>query len=86
MDNAAPHKPDFGSCCDDMKAVLEADDFDPLIAVGDNGILYMSVGMLEAEDGEADVVDHPLLFCPFCGKQVQTIDEIEAKAGTQDDD
>ncbi len=76
----------FGSCCEDMKSVLEADEFDPLIAVADNGILYMSVGMLEAEDDEANVIDHPILFCPFCGKHIQTIEEIEAKAGPQDDE
>ena len=74
---------EFGSCCDELKEVVESSEFDPLIAVGDNGILYMSIGMLQAEEGEANVVDHPVFFCPFCGTQVQTVEDIEAKLGSQ---
>ena len=74
--------PEFGSCCDELKEVLEGQDFDPLIGVGDNGILYMSIGMLDTDDeGEANVVDHPVFFCPFCGTKLQTVDEVEAKSG-----
>lgn len=73
----------FGSCCEEMKEVLEAQDFDPLIAVGDDTVLYMSIGMLDAEDGEASVIDHPVFFCPFCGTGVQTREEVEAKGGGQ---
>ena len=69
----------FGSCCDDLKEVLTPQEFDPLIAVGDDGVLYMSIGMLDAENGEANVVDHPIFFCPFCGTEVQTAEEVEAK-------
>ncbi len=76
----------FGSCCEELKEVLEASDFDPLIAVGDEGILYMSIGMLDdAEDGEANVIDHPVFHCPFCGTKLQTREEVEAKSGGQDD-
>lgn len=70
----------FGSCCDAMKEILETKDFDPLVAVGDDDILYMSIGMLGAEGGEASVVDHPVFFCPFCGTEVQTEAEVEAKS------
>jgi hypothetical protein len=27
------------------------------------------------------MVDHPVYFCPFCGKGLQTEAEVEAKAG-----
>lgn len=76
-------KGEFGSCCDELKEVLVAQDFDPLIATGDDGILYMSIGMLDADGGEANVIDHPVFFCPFCGTKVQTPEEVEAKGGGQ---
>jgi hypothetical protein len=71
----------FGSCCEGLKDVLTSDEFEPLIAVDDSGVLYMSVGMLDAESDEANMVDHPVYFCPFCGKGLQTEAEVEAKAG-----
>ena len=74
----------FGSCCEDLKEVITSDEFDPLVAVGDDGILYMSIGMLDADNGEANVIDHPVFFCPFCGTKVQTQEEIEAKGGGSD--
>ena len=70
----------FGSCCEAMKEILETKDFDPLVAVGDDDILYMSIGMLGAEGGEANVIDHPVFFCPFCGTEVQTEAEVDAKS------
>ncbi len=72
---------EFGSCCESLKDAMKSDGFEPLIAV-DNGVLYMSVGLLEAGGDEADTVDHPMFFCPFCGKGVQTESEVEAKVGT----
>lgn len=71
----------LGSCCEEMSEVLNAQDFDPLLAIGDDGILYMSIGMLDAEEGEANVIDHPAFFCPFCGTEIQTREEVEAKSG-----
>lgn len=76
----------FGTCCDDLKEVLASEDFDPLIAVGDDGVLYMSVGVVDMEEGEVNMVDHPVFFCPFCGTKLQTPEEVEAKAGSGDDD
>jgi hypothetical protein len=70
---------EFGSCCESLKDAMKSDEFEPLIAV-DNGVLYMSVGLLEAGGDEADTVDHPMFFCPFCGKGVQTEAEVEARS------
>jgi len=39
----------FGSCCDMLKDAMSDQDFDPLIAVGDDGVLCMSVGMVDVE-------------------------------------
>jgi hypothetical protein len=71
----------FGGCCEGLKDALTNEEFEPLIAVDDSGVLYMSVGMLNAESDEADMVDHPIYFCPFCGTKLQTEEEVEAKTG-----
>ena len=64
----------FGSCCEILKDVLQkADEFEPLIAEEDPGILYMSIGLMaEERDDEPNMVDHPVFFCPFCGTKLQT--------------
>ena len=70
----------FGSCCGELKEALTSSDFDPLITVGEDGVLYMSVGLIELEDEDANIVDHPIFFCPFCGTKLQSPDEVNAKA------
>lgn len=76
----------FGSCCDELKEAIAGEEFEPLITVGEDGILYMSVGLLEIEDDEPGMVDHPLFYCPFCGKHVQTIEDVQAKSGQDDEE
>ena len=39
----------FGGCCEVLKDVLESEEFEPLIAADDDGILYMSIGMVDPE-------------------------------------
>lgn len=70
----------FGDCCDELKDALSGDDFEPLIAVGEDGVLYLSVGLIDLEDEEPGMVEHPLFFCPFCGTKVQSEDDVKAKA------
>lgn len=65
---------------------MSGEEFEPLITVGDNGVLYMSVGLVEINDEEPGMVDHPVFFCPFCGKGVQTPEDVEAKSGDEEDD
>ena len=72
---------DFGSCCEELKEAMGGEEFEPLITVGEDQILYMSVGLLSLEDDEPAMMDHPLFFCPFCGTRVQTEDEVRAKSG-----
>lgn len=72
----------FGSCCDGLKDALAGEDFEPLLAVDEDGVLYMSVGLLETEaEDEPNMVDHPVFFCPFCGTKLQTPEEVDAKTG-----
>ena len=73
----------FGSCCEVLKDVLESHEFEPLIAEDDDGILYLSIGMVDPEkEDDPNMVDHPVFFCPFCGAKLQTPEEVDAKAKT----
>ncbi|MFM1816260.1 MAG: hypothetical protein RLZ98_2955 [Pseudomonadota bacterium] len=69
----------FGSCCDELKEALAAHGFEPFISVGDDGVLYMSVGEVLLEGEQHNYVDHPIFFCPFCGTSLQSRDEIMAR-------
>ncbi len=71
----------FGGCCSELKEAMSGEEFEPLIAVGPDGVLYMSVGLVDLEDQEQGMVDHPVFFCPFCGKGLQTSDEVQRKTG-----
>ena len=73
----------FGSCCEELKEALEGGDFEPLITVGEDGVIYLTVGLVDLEDEEPGLVDHPLFYCPFCGKGLQTPEEVRAKAGAE---
>jgi hypothetical protein len=39
--------------------------------------------MLDAAGEEDNVVDHPVYFCPFCGKGLQTEAEVATKVGPE---
>lgn len=67
---------EFGSCCTELKEAMSGKEFDPLIVVGEDGILYMSVGLIDIEGEEPGMVDHPVFFCPFCGTELQARDEM----------
>lgn len=76
----------FGSCCGDLNDAMSGEEFEPLITVGEDGVLYMSVGLVELDDDEPGMVDHPVFFCPFCGKGLQTAEEVKAKTGDDDEE
>ena len=73
----------FGTCCEELKEALEGGDFEPLITVGPDEVIYMTVGLVDLEEDEPGLVDHPLFFCPFCGTKLQTPEEVRAKAGAE---
>ncbi len=76
----------FGTCCTELKEAMAGEDFDPLITLGDDGVLYMAVGLIDLEEDEPGLVDHPLFFCPFCGTRLQTADKVKAKVGSEPDE
>ena len=69
----------FGSCCETLKGAMNDEEFDPLITVGEDGILYIAVGLIDVEENQPSTVDYPLFHCPFCGKELQTEAEVDAK-------
>jgi len=72
----------FGTCCESLKDAMQSEEFEPLIAQDEDGVLYMSVGMLDTEsEDDPNMVDHPVFFCPFCGTKLQTPEEVDAKVG-----
>ncbi len=76
----------FGSCCEELKDAMSGEEFEPLITLGDDGVLYMSVGLVELDEDEPGMVDHPVFFCPFCGQGLQTPEEVKEKTGDDDED
>jgi hypothetical protein len=68
----------FGSCCKDLGDALVLPP-KPLLKVMENGVLYLTVGYTETSQGFA-WFDQALLFCPFCGKQLQDREEIRRKS------
>jgi hypothetical protein len=74
----------FGDCCENLKDAMQGEDFEPLIAVDDEGVLYLSVGLLglDGQDDEANTIDYPMFFCPFCGSKLQTPEQIDAKTSS----
>jgi hypothetical protein len=81
----APHS--FGSCCQRLKEAMakpgddEEEGLEPLISVGDDGVLYMAIHLDVTDPEELGTADHPVFFCPFCGTKLQSAEEVEAKAG-----
>ena len=73
----------FGSCCEELKEALDGSEFEPLITVGEDDVIYMTVGLVDLEGDEPGLVDHPLFFCPFCGTKLQSVEDVRAKAGAE---
>lgn len=47
--------------------------------IEDNGLLYFTVGYMKTDQGPG-FYDQAVIFCPFCGKQLQTRESIATKA------
>jgi TIR domain-containing protein len=74
----------FDACCEALKDAMTNEEFEPLFAIDESSILYMSVGVMDAKGkNEPKMVDHPVYFCPFCGTELQTESEVEAKLTAQ---
>jgi len=75
-------EPVFGSCCKDLADAMSAPP-NSFLHVADIGVLYLAVGYAQTERGPA-FFDQAIIYCPFCGTQVQDRAEIARKAGKTD--
>lgn len=73
----------FGDCCAELQDALEGDGFEPLITVGSDNILYAAVGLIEMEEDEPGMLDHPIFFCPFCGTKLQDREIVSAQIASE---
>ena len=72
------HQGFFGSCCKDLKDAMTTPTTS-MFRVETNGVLYFSVGYVTTPQGNG-WFDQAVIFCPFCGKQLQTREEIKRKS------
>ncbi len=68
-------------CCERLKQCLSWWREPTFHRIGDAASpLFLRVGHSPVQDGRAEaeaLVDYPVHFCPFCGKQLQTPEEVE---------
>jgi len=69
------YKGPFGSCCAELKKCMQQPN--ALIRVFHNS-LFHTIGYVQTEEG-IGWFDHAIIFCPFCGKQLQDRDELKKK-------
>lgn len=67
-----------GECCEDLRKAMH-DPPSPLIRVEVDGTLFMAIGYARTDRG-VGWFDHAVIFCPFCGARVQTVEEIKLRA------
>ena len=73
-------------CCDELDNVINSEEVTPLIHRDETGVLYMSVGCVQLDENEDDDdgnnlgwLDAAVFYCPFCGTQLQTAEEVDEK-------
>ena len=66
----------FGSCCGDLRDAMKTPP-NSFFRVEGNGVLYLTIGYGQTEQGRA-WFDQAVLYCPFCGAELQDRDEIRA--------
>jgi len=67
----------FGTCCRDLADAM-AQPPESFFHVEENGVLYLAVGYTPTENGPG-FFDQAVLFCPFCGSQLQTREEVSSR-------
>lgn len=53
-----------------------------MLRIAENGILYLSVGYIRTREGAA-WMDDAILYCPFCGTQLQTREQVLARTADE---
>ena len=72
------YKGAFGSCCKDLSDAMKQPP-NSFFFVEKNNVFYLTVGYVQTEKGPG-WFDQAVIYCPFCGKQLQSREEIKKKA------
>jgi hypothetical protein len=59
----------FEPCCKDMTTAMSFPAGRHFFV--ENGVLMLTVARAILNDGSEGILEHPVRFCPFCGKPVQ---------------
>jgi hypothetical protein len=59
----------FEPCCKDMTTAMSVPAGRHFFV--ENGVLMLTVARAILKDGSEGIIEHPVRFCPFCGKPVQ---------------
>lgn len=70
------HQGAFGSCCQELADCLDIPNSS--FRHEENDVWYLTVGHIQTEHGPG-FFDQAIIFCPFCGKQLQDPKEIALK-------
>ena len=65
-----------GYCCDDMETCLGVGP-DAALFEHDSGLILLNAGKTERDGEEGDLLIS-VQFCPFCGTELQTDEDIDA--------
>jgi hypothetical protein len=78
---ADTHSGKFGTCCKDLADAMTLPP-EKFFRVEENGVLYFTVGYMPTDQGPG-FYDQAVIFCPFCGKQLQSKEAIAAAANAR---
>jgi hypothetical protein len=64
-------------CCEDLGACLAAGGEDAALFEHESGLILLNAGRVE-QDGEEGALLVTVQFCPFCGTELQSEEDIDA--------
>jgi hypothetical protein len=73
------HSGSIGSCCKDLADAMSVPEHSMFRVEADNKVLYFTIGYIDTEKGPG-WFDQAVIYCPFCGKQLQTKEDIARKS------
>jgi hypothetical protein len=68
------------SCCQNLSEAITQTP-NSHFRIEENGICYLAIGYIQTEEGTG-WFEQAVIFCPFCGKQLQDPEAIKQKSNT----
>lgn len=70
----------FGSCCKDLGDAMNLPS-NSFFRIEENGVLFLTIGYTQTDEGTG-WFDQAVIFCPFCGQELQDREDIKLKTQT----